>query len=153
MMLQDQCDTRIGTAGRIARLAGGSTLIALEIFWRDPRWWDPILGLIVAPALTVVIALLWSRRHPSYLRATGPIGHLVNLAIFVPALVLPATAGAAFLFYGGSMVIAAATASGGCEVTAVSNLLLRRDDQVGCALFLPVDAAARAVGGARATTS
>jgi hypothetical protein len=28
---------------------------------------------------------------------------------------------------------------GGCEVTAISDLLLHRDDQIGCALFGPID--------------
>jgi hypothetical protein len=31
------------------------------------------------------------------------------------------------------------TPAGGCEVTAIANALLRRDDQVGCPLFAPVD--------------
>ena len=43
------------------------------------------------------------------------------------------------MFYGFSMLVAAATRSGGCEVTAISNALLRRDDQVGCPLFASVD--------------
>ena len=29
----------------------------------------------------------------------------------------------------------------GCEVLAISNWLLRRDDQVGCVVFSPIDAA------------
>ena len=37
------------------------------------------------------------------------------------------------------MLLAAARGYAGCEVLAASNWLLRRDDQVGCALFLPVD--------------
>lgn len=39
------------------------------------------------------------------------------------------------------MLVAAFRRSGGCEVTAISNALLGRDDQVGCALFAPVDLA------------
>jgi hypothetical protein len=151
-MLESECDRRIGPAGRVVRLAVGLTLIALELFWRDPTWWDPVLGLIVIPALLIGIGFVLSRRHPMQLRATGPVGHLVNLAIFAVALALPATSGAALLFYGGSMLVAAATANGGCEVTAVSNLSLGRDDQVGCAVFAPVDAAERAVAGSGAQT-
>jgi hypothetical protein len=152
-MLLDHCDTRIGPAGRMARLGVGLGLIALELFWRDPKWWDPILGLLVVPALLVGIAWAWSRRNGAPLRATGPIGHLINIVIFTVALVLPATSGAAILFYGGSMLLAAATANSGCEVTAFSNLVLRRDDQVGCAVFAPVDAAERAVAGSRSPTT
>ena len=52
---------------------------------------------------------------------------------------LPATAGPTFVFYGTSMVLAAVRRAGGCEVTAISNVLLRRDDQIGCAPFGPID--------------
>jgi hypothetical protein len=37
------------------------------------------------------------------------------------------------------MLLAALRGDGGCEVLAVSNWLLRRDDQVGCMVFWPVD--------------
>jgi hypothetical protein len=49
------------------------------------------------------------------------------------------TSDATLLFYGASMWLAAARGYAGCEVLAVSNWLLRRDDQIGCALFWPVD--------------
>lgn len=38
------------------------------------------------------------------------------------------------------MLLAAVRGYAGCEVLAVSNWLLRRDDQVGCAPFGPIDA-------------
>jgi hypothetical protein len=37
------------------------------------------------------------------------------------------------------MLLAAARGYGGCEVLAVSNWLLRRDDQVGCLVLSPLD--------------
>jgi hypothetical protein len=37
------------------------------------------------------------------------------------------------------MLVAALRGSAGCEVLAVSNWLLRRDDQVGCLVFSPLD--------------
>jgi hypothetical protein len=46
---------------------------------------------------------------------------------------------AALIFYGASMLLKALRGYGGCEVLAVSNWLLRRDDQVGCAVFWPID--------------
>jgi len=49
------------------------------------------------------------------------------------------TSDAALLFYGSSMLLAAARGYAGCEVLAVSNWLLRSDDQVGCVMFWPVD--------------
>lgn len=46
--------------------------------------------------------------------------------------------GAALIFYGTSMLLAA-RGYAGCAVLAVSNWLLRRDHQIGCAVFWPVD--------------
>jgi hypothetical protein len=37
------------------------------------------------------------------------------------------------------MLLAAACGYGGCEVLAVSNLITRRRDQVGCLLYTPID--------------
>jgi hypothetical protein len=143
----------IGPAGRVARLGVGLAFIGLALFWRDPDWQDAVLGLIAAPAL-VLGAMAWrARRSPAPLRAIGPLGHAVNFAILIPLFVLPATAGAAFLFYGASMLLAAGTGNGGCEVTAFSNAVLDRDDQVGCALFAPIDLAEEALAERRRTAS
>lgn len=131
---------RIGPLGRTARLGVGLTFVALALFWRNPDWADPLIGLIAMPILMVAIASLRAHRRREPLRATGPFGHALNTAVFLPLFLLPATAGAAFLFYGASMLVAAARRSGGCEVTAISNAVLRRDDQVGCVLFAPIDA-------------
>jgi len=138
------CET-IGPIGRLARLGVGLVFIAAALLWRDPSWRDAVLGLVIAPAVVVVLAAWRARRSPGPLRATGPIAYAVNVAVGLVALTQPATAGAAFLFYGGSMLVAAGRANGGCEVTAVSNLVLGRDDQVGCAAFAPVDLAEQAL--------
>lgn len=133
--------TSIGPVGTLARAGVGLAFVGLALFWRDPVWLDAVLGLVIAPAL-VLGAMSWrARRSPQPLRATGPVGHAANLAIVIPLFAVPATAGAAFLFYGASMLLAAARRNGGCEVTAFSNAALGRDDQVGCALFAPVDLA------------
>jgi hypothetical protein len=49
------------------------------------------------------------------------------------------TRGATLVFLGSAMLFAAARGAGGCEILALSNWLLRRDDQIGCPLFWPVD--------------
>jgi hypothetical protein len=77
---------------------------------------------------------------------TGPLGHLLTLALF---LVLYGTiwyappigfiSDAALLFFGSSMLLAAGRGYSGCEVLAISNWLLRRDDQLGCVVFDAVD--------------
>jgi hypothetical protein len=133
----------LGPLGVVARVVVGLSFILLELVWRQPHWWDAALGLGVMPALVTGFAMLRSRRSPQPLSATGPVGHVVNVLVLIPLFVLPATAGAAFLFYGTSMLLAAARGTGGCEVTAISNALLARDDQVGCVLFAPIDAAER----------
>jgi hypothetical protein len=137
-----KCSTAsIGPAGIAARLAVGLGLIGLALFWRDPAWSDVLLGLIVLPAIVVALVAWRGRRSPAPLRATGPLGHLLNAAVFVPLFLIPATAGGAFLFYGSSMLIAARRRGGGCEVTAISNAVLDREDQVGCMVFAPLDIA------------
>jgi hypothetical protein len=129
----------IGPAGIAARVAVGITLIALALIWRTPHWLDFVLGLVVLPGVAIGL-LAWRARHnPATLNATGSAGHLANAIVFAPLFILPATAGGAMLFYGSSMLVAAVRRSGGCEVTVIANTALRRDDQVGCILFAPVD--------------
>ena len=110
--------------------------------------WPWVLGLVGFP--TVVLG--WQRwragRHPGRLEATGPVAHLVNIAVFLALYLTPSyapalsvTSDAALLFYGTSMLVAAARGYAGCEVLAVSNWVLRRDDQIGCMVFGPVDSA------------
>jgi hypothetical protein len=133
----------IGPLGVAARIPIGFLLVGLELFWRDPKWWDPIVALAIAALITALMATRAARRQ-SPLAATGPIAHAVNVLVAIPLLLLPATSGGALLFYGGSMLLAAARRNAGCEVTAFSNAVLGRDDQVGCALFGAVDLAERA---------
>jgi hypothetical protein len=133
--------TEIGPAGVIARAAVGSALLSLAIFWNDPGWADPLFALVVIPAAITGALRVRGRRTQRPVRATGPLGHVLNAAVFVPLFAHPATIGTALVFYGASMLVAAARRSGGCEVTAISNVLLNRDDQVGCVIFAPVDLA------------
>jgi hypothetical protein len=99
------------------------------------------VGLVVLPHVIIGPLALRARIAERPLLATGSLGHLANAAIFAPLFAHPATAGGAFLFYGGSMLVAAVRRSGGCEVTAISNVVLDRHDQIGCLLFAPVDLA------------
>jgi hypothetical protein len=139
-MWQPRAGEQIGPAGTIARVGVGLTVLALALFWRDPEWRDALIGLLLAPAAIAAVLWLRSRMRPAPLRATGPIAHVANTAVVVVLLFLPATAGPTFVFYGASMLVAAARRGCGCEVTAISNALLGRDDQIGCALFGPIDA-------------
>jgi hypothetical protein len=98
-----------------------------------------VLGLLGFPALLLAWQWLRARRTPTRLEATGPVAHALNLAVFLGLYLLEFTSDAALLFYGASMLLAALRGYAGCEVLAVSNWLLRRDDQIGCAVFWPID--------------
>lgn len=127
---------RTGPRGRAARIAVGSTLVVLAIAYWEATWSDALIGLVALPVLATVLMLL---RH----RSAAPIrlgaaGHLVTLAhIAVTVSLVP---DAAALFYGSMTLVAALQGNGGCEVTALSNWLRERDDQIGCPLFAPFDA-------------
>ena len=92
-------------------------------------------GMLLAQAL-------WSRFSSAPLRATGPVGHAVNAAIIAGIFLIPFppdVRDAFALFYVASMAVAAWRGYAGCEVLAIPNWLLRRDDQVGCVVFAPLD--------------
>lgn len=138
------CATAAGTIGPVgaaARVAVGLVFIAAALWWRDPEWTDVLVGLVVMPVAAIAV-LAWRARHrPERLEATSQAANCLNVVLVLPLFFIPATAGGAFLFYGVSMLVAAFRRAGGCEVTAIGNAVLGRDDQVGCVLFGPIDAA------------
>ena len=72
----------------------------------------------------------------------------VGIAI---SFVTPVDGGVAiWVFLGVSMLVAAARGYAGCEVLAIPNAVSGRDDQIGCILYSPIDAAeaARSASGA-----
>jgi hypothetical protein len=129
----------LGTAARVlvaGVLPGSVTWGHLARGFRPAAW---LLGLVGFPALLLAGQWLRARRTPAPLRATGRVAHALNLAVFLVLYLLEPTSDAALVFYGASMLLAAAAGYAGCEVLAVSNWLLGRDDQVGCAIFGPID--------------
>ncbi len=137
----------IGPGGTIARLVVGPAFIAAAFVVGEFEWYSPLLGLVGFPLVLTIGQRLRTRWAPGRLQATGPLGFFLNFAIAVPFFIIPFTSSAAWLFYGVSMLIAALRGYAGCEVLAISNWLLRRDDQVGCVVFSPIDSAeARAQG-------
>ncbi len=144
---------KIGTWGTVARVVVGLFLLASVTTSYIHAGIDPVslvLGLLGFPV--VLLAWQWIRaRHiPTRLQATGIVSFTLNAAIFL-ALYLTRwyapgvsfLSDAALLFYGVSMLLAALRGYAGCEVLALSNWLLHRDDQVGCVLFTPIDALER----------
>lgn len=135
---------RIGAVGTALRATVGLGLLYLAggadgLSWRV-EWYDLVLGLVALPALTVVLGLAARRCALRPLRFTGPTGHALNCAVIAALVANPYTGAAATLFYGAALVGAAWRGAPGCEVTILSNWILRRDDQVGCPIFSPIDA-------------
>jgi len=139
----------IGAIGTCARIVVGLLLLASVAQGQFRAGFAPgpwALGLVGFSALLLAWQWLRARRTPTRLRATGPLAFALNCLIFLALYLTPwyapafsVTSDAALIFYGTSMVLAALRGYAGCEVTAVSNWLRRRDDQVGCVLFGPVD--------------
>ena len=107
-----------------------------------------ILGAAVFPAAVLAWHWWYVRGHPAPLRATGAMATTINMVVLVALFLIPFYAPrfyylgtAAAVFYGASMLLAAVRGKAGCEVTAISNWLLGRDDQVGCPVFTPIDSA------------
>jgi hypothetical protein len=133
---------KIGPFGTAARIVVGALLLGSVVQGHLTRGFHPAawaLGLLGFPAVLVGLQWLRARRTAGRLEATGPVGHALNLAVFLILYLLAPTSDAALIFYGASMWLAALRGYAGCEVLAMSNWLLGRDDQVGCALFWPVD--------------
>jgi hypothetical protein len=133
---------QIGPLGTTARTVVGALLLGSVIQGHLARGFHPsawVLGLVGFPAVLVGLQWLRARCTSTRLEATGPAGHAFNLAVFLVLYLSEPTSDAALIFYGASMWLAAVRGYAGCEVLAVSNWLLGRDDQVGCALFWPID--------------
>lgn len=142
---QERVRKRIGPVGTIARVVVGAVFLAPAFAgaFASSEW---LLGLVGYPTLLLVWQWIRTRRHPTPISATGPVGFALNLAGFLALYLTPiylpvlaVTSDSALIFYGTSMLLAAARGYRGCELLAVSNWLLRRDDQIGCVVFSPVD--------------
>ncbi len=148
-------DRAIGVIGTIARVALGLGLLYLAFSdggkpeW-GLQWQGPLLGLVAFPAALLAFQALRLRFTKVTLNATGPVGFAVNFAVGAVLYSIPFTRDAILLFYGASLLLAAARGYAGCEILAITNWVLRRDDQVGCVVFSPVDAVEARVTG-RAT--
>ena len=74
-----------------------------------------------------------------HLNATGPVGTLINLGTIVALFAISWTTEIAYFFYGIPMFLAAWRGYPGCELMAISNFVLRRNDELGCPWFWPLD--------------
>ena len=133
----------MGPVGIAARI--GLALFVGIVFYRvtsagELQWHTPVLGLVVFPAVTLLVVMTWQRVRRRPIQANNPWGIVINHAIIFVLIAVPFTSLAAGLFYGASVLLAVVRDYKGCEVVAISNTLLRRHDEVGCFLFTPADA-------------
>src|ERR687891_1048493 len=141
---------RIGPIGTASRVLAGFALLYLAVSdggrlsW-DLRWHEVALGLGLLPAVLLGVGLAASRFGSGPVRFTGPLALAVNAALGVALFANEYTAGGAALFVGTTLVVAAWRAQPGCELTVLSNSILRRDDQIGCFVFTPIDELERRV--------
>jgi hypothetical protein len=146
---------RIGPIGTASRVLAGLALLYLALsdggrFSWDLRWYEVALGLVVFPALMIGVGLAARRFVGAPVRFTGPLGLALNAALGVALFANPYTAGGAALLVGTILLVAAWRAQPGCELTVLSNSILRRDDQIGCPVFTPIDEVeARLIGRGR----
>ena len=131
---------RIGPVGTLARLAGAGAFIWVAVGLGDGvQWWDAALGFAVFPGAVLAAQWLRLRYTRAPLQATAGLGFCLIMGAAAALLAVDATQDAAALFFGSSLILAAARGYCGCEVLAISNWVLRRDDQVGCLVFSPID--------------
>lgn len=138
-MLTRPVTTRIGRWGTAARAVVGGVMV-LGAFLIGVGALNTVVGLLVFPLVVSGVVLLRGR-NASPIRLTGAQGHCINCALIAAAFIFVPVA--ALLFYGVSMLVAAARGYGGCELFALSNWAWRRDDQIACPVFHAVDVAER----------
>ena len=132
------------TAGRVLFGIGFLYLAVFDTpFQWGLQWHEALLGLLGFPAVTVLGVLIWKALAGTSapIRATGHLGLCATTGVLFAFVAVPFTQDAALLFLGSTLLLAAIRGYAGCEVTAISNWFLHRDDQVGCLVFSPLDEA------------
>jgi hypothetical protein len=139
---------KIGIIGTTARVILGTWLVGSALYghiirgpFRPLPW---MIGLVILPAIFLTWQWVRARRNPSTLKANGPIASAINVIIFFYFWLWTPDAlwfmsDAVIIFYGVSMLVSAIRGYAGCESLAISNWLLKRDDQLGCLVFAPFD--------------
>jgi hypothetical protein len=148
----------IGPVGTALRVLTGLGLLYLAVAPGDSsgwgvRWYDPVVGLVALPAIAVLLGLAARRFSGRPVRFDGPVGIATNLVVLVALASNAYTGGGAALFYGTALLVAAWRGQAGCEATVLPNLILGRDDQIGCPTFSPIDAAESHLRRRHATTT
>lgn len=149
----------IGFIGTFSRIVFGLALFGSVVYghWRGTfRSLPWLIGLVVFPILFIMWHTWQINNNRVEFRKTGPITMCINILIFAVfyftywyAPAVKFMSDAVLIFYGFSMLLAAVRGYSGCEVLAISNWLLLRNDQIGCLVFKPFDALDKIVSGDR----
>ena len=137
-----QSNRQIGTIGTLARLGVGVAFLVLAfavVLHDGVAWYEGLAGFVAFPLALVALHAVVARVIGREFAATGGAGFCLNLALGAVLFSLDATRELTALFAGSSLLLAGVRGYGGCEVLAVSNFVLRRQDQVGCVVFSPLD--------------
>jgi hydrogenase/urease accessory protein HupE len=139
---------RPGWFGRALRLAVGAVLIWSGIKdLQQAEWLVPGLFVAIAIPLAHTLGLFTfeSLAKRTSVLSTSQL-FLWNRVYFIGVVVavgfwrgIDASFATFAVFIGLAMILAALFRYGGCEVTAIPNLILRRDYIVFCLLFSPID--------------
>jgi hypothetical protein len=143
----------LGPIGTAARAIAGTVLVLVPIASHGLARWDIFAALIVLPALSVALDRLLAAGVTRLAEVSGRLAsdvtrtwtvHLTALvAILASATALtyvtPIDAGAIWLFFGVSLVVAAVRGDAGCEAVAIPNAIFRRRERTGCVAFALVD--------------
>ncbi len=140
----------IGPIGTAARLVLGLLLVGSIVYGQllsghlSPITWA--FGLLGFPALVLAWHFWRVRRNPARFHDTSALSLVLSIAVpltfYLAGLYVPAlwfTSDATLIFVGSALMLAALRGSSGCEFLALSNWLLRRTDQIACAVLTPID--------------
>lgn len=130
----------IGPLGTLARIAGGLIAIAVPVALNGFTLPEAAVALVALPSLAAIAARLVGAR----LSRCAGCCLLCVMALANDAIVAPISANGSvtlWVWLGASMLVAAARGYGGCEASAIPNVLTGRRDQIGCLLYTPIDVA------------
>ena len=128
---------QIGPLGTAARICVGTALLIAGLL-ASPSCIELLAGFVLLPAAELVILAALRPPGSEPLRIYGMVGYGLNYGL--GALLFLTWTTPALLFLGASVLLAVAKGYAGCEMFALSNVVRRRDDQIACAVFSPIDA-------------
>lgn len=131
---------QIGPIGTAVRACVGVGVLIFGIA-DGPSVFELVAGFVLLPAAEMAILLVLRPPGSTPFHLYGARGYAVNFGTAGVLLAIWTTP--ALLFYGASILVAVIKGYAGCEILALSNLLRRRDDQLACAVFSPIDALER----------